>query len=87
MTAIEFENISKQYRLGLVSTETLSHDLNRLWTPTVSAPRLGNKKEQVLSCCTRLRATGRPRCCAARTSTSRWNRATSWASSAGTAVS
>lgn len=29
MTAIEFENISKQYRLGLVSTNTLSHDLNR----------------------------------------------------------
>lgn len=28
-TAIEFENISKQYRLGLVSTRTLSHDLNR----------------------------------------------------------
>ncbi|MCL4100559.1 hypothetical protein MMG03_000124 [Fibrobacter succinogenes] len=27
-TAIEFENISKQYRLGLVSTGTLSHDLN-----------------------------------------------------------
>ena len=30
-------------------------------TPTASAPRLGNKKEQVLSCCARLRATGRPR--------------------------
>ncbi|MDD3038763.1 ABC transporter ATP-binding protein [Bacteroides sp.] len=29
MTAIEFNNISKQYRLGLVSTKTLSHDLNR----------------------------------------------------------
>ena len=27
--AIKFENISKQYRLGLVSTSTLSHDLNR----------------------------------------------------------
>ena len=27
--AIKFENISKQYRLGLVSTRTLSHDLNR----------------------------------------------------------
>ncbi|SHG33565.1 hypothetical protein SAMN05720766_101227 [Fibrobacter sp. UWH9] len=27
-TAIEFENISKQYRLDLVSTGTLSHDLN-----------------------------------------------------------
>ena len=31
MTAIEFNNISKQYRLGLVSTQTLSHDLNRWW--------------------------------------------------------
>lgn len=29
--AIEFENISKQYRLGVVSTGTLSHDLNRWW--------------------------------------------------------
>jgi len=30
-TAIKFENISKQYRLGLISTQTLSHDLNRWW--------------------------------------------------------
>ncbi|MBR6093035.1 MAG: ABC transporter ATP-binding protein [Bacteroidales bacterium] len=30
-TAIEFNNVSKQYRLGLVSTKTLSHDLNRWW--------------------------------------------------------
>ena len=30
-TAIEFENISKQYRLGLVSTQTLAHDLRRFW--------------------------------------------------------
>lgn len=29
---IEFENISKQYKLGYVSTKTLSHDLNRWWT-------------------------------------------------------
>lgn len=29
--AITFENISKQYRLGLVSTRTLSHDLKRWW--------------------------------------------------------
>ncbi len=35
MTAIEFENISKQYRLGLVSTRTLSHDLNRWWTVNI----------------------------------------------------
>jgi len=34
-TAIEFNNISKQYRLGLVSTRTLSHDLNRWWTINV----------------------------------------------------
>ena len=30
--AIEFENIGKQYRLGLVSSGTISHDLNRWWT-------------------------------------------------------
>ena len=30
-TSIKFENISKQYRLGVVSTQTLSHDLNRWW--------------------------------------------------------
>ena len=35
MTAIEFENISKQYRLGIVSTGTLSHDLNRFWQTKV----------------------------------------------------
>lgn len=35
MTAIEFNNISKQYRLGLVSTQTLSHDLNRWWTTNI----------------------------------------------------
>lgn len=35
MTAIEFENISKQYRLGLVSTRTLSHDISRWWTVNV----------------------------------------------------
>ncbi len=34
-TAIEFNNISKQYRLGLVSTRTLSHDLNRWWQTVV----------------------------------------------------
>lgn len=35
MTAIEFENISKQYRLGLVSTQTLAHDINRWWQTSV----------------------------------------------------
>lgn len=34
-TAIEFNNISKQYRLGLVSTRTISHDLNRWWQTSV----------------------------------------------------
>lgn len=34
-TAIEFANISKQYRLGLVSTRTLSHDLHRWWQTAV----------------------------------------------------
>ena len=33
MTVIKFENMSKQYRLGLVSTRTLKHDLNR-WVYT-----------------------------------------------------
>jgi lipopolysaccharide transport system ATP-binding protein len=32
---IKFENISKQYRLGLVSTQTLNHDLNRWWQVNV----------------------------------------------------
>ena len=36
--AIKIENLSKQYRLGLVSTRTLSHDLNRWWQTSV----LGN---------------------------------------------
>lgn len=34
-TAIEFNNISKQYRLGLVSTRTLSNDLKRWWTTDI----------------------------------------------------
>lgn len=34
-TAIEFNNISKLYRLGLVSTGTLAHDLKRWWTMNV----------------------------------------------------
>ena len=33
--AIIFNNISKQYRLGLVSTRTLSHDLNRWWAMNI----------------------------------------------------
>lgn len=35
MNAIEFENVGKQYRLGLVSTGTISHDLNRWWTMNI----------------------------------------------------
>ena len=35
MNVIEFEDISKQYRLGLVSTRTISHDLNRWWAMNV----------------------------------------------------
>ena len=34
-SAIEFENVGKQYRLGLVSTQTLSNDLNRWWTMNI----------------------------------------------------
>jgi len=33
--AIKIENLSKQYRLGLVSTRTLSHDLNRWFQTSV----------------------------------------------------
>lgn len=33
--AIEFNHVSKQYRLGLVSTRTLSHDLNRWWQTSI----------------------------------------------------
>ena len=39
MTAIEFNHVGKQYRLGLVSTGTLSHDLHRWWQTSV----LGNE--------------------------------------------
>ena len=34
-TAIEFNHVSKQYRLGLVSTQTLAHDLRRFWITNV----------------------------------------------------
>ncbi len=34
-TAIEFDHVGKQYRLGLVSTRTLSHDLNRWWQMSI----------------------------------------------------
>ena len=35
MTAIEFNHVGKQYRLGLVGTGTLSHDLHRWWTTSI----------------------------------------------------
>lgn len=35
MYAIEFENVGKQYRLGTVSSGTISHDLNRWWAVNV----------------------------------------------------
>jgi len=34
-TAIEFNHVGKQYRLGLVSTRTLSHDFNRWWQTSI----------------------------------------------------
>ena len=34
-TAVEFNHVGKQYRLGLVSTKTLSHDFNRWWQTAV----------------------------------------------------
>ena len=34
-SAIEFNHVGKQYRLGLVSTRTLSHDLNRWWQTAI----------------------------------------------------
>jgi len=35
MNAIEIENVSKQYRLGFVSSGTIGSDLNRWWTMNV----------------------------------------------------
>jgi lipopolysaccharide transport system ATP-binding protein len=35
MKAIEFNHVGKQYRLGLVSTGTFSHDLSRWWAMNV----------------------------------------------------
>lgn len=50
--AIKIENLSKQYRLGLVSTLTLSHDLNRWWQTSVlrrEDPYLKIGQENILS--------------------------------------
>lgn len=35
MKAIEFNHVGKQYRLGLVSTGTFSHDFNRWWAMNI----------------------------------------------------
>lgn len=35
MNAIEFNHVSKLYRLGQVGTNTLAHDLRRLWITTI----------------------------------------------------
>lgn len=35
MNAIEFDHVSKLYRLGQVGTNTLAHDLRRLWITTI----------------------------------------------------
>ena len=35
MNAIEFENVGKQYRLGLVSSGTIGNDLNRWWAMNI----------------------------------------------------
>ena len=44
--AIKIENLSKQYRLGLVSARTLSHDLNRWWQTNI----LGKDNQIILEC-------------------------------------
>jgi len=33
--SIKIENLSKQYRLGVIGTGTLSHDLKRWWTTSI----------------------------------------------------
>ena len=33
--AIRFDHVGKLYKLGLVGTGTLSHDLNRWWKTTI----------------------------------------------------
>jgi lipopolysaccharide transport system ATP-binding protein len=34
-TSIKIQNLSKQYRLGVVGTGTLSHDLKRWWATSI----------------------------------------------------
>lgn len=75
-SAIEFENISKQYRLGLVGTGTLSHDLNRFWQTKVLRRDNPNLKVGETNDCAH--KGNSDYVWAPRTSTSRWNRAMSW---------
>ena len=42
--AIEFNHVSKQYRLGLVSTQTLAHDIRRFWITNVLGKEETKKK-------------------------------------------
>ena len=51
-TAIQFENVSKRYRLGQVGTGTLSHDLHRAWAkfrgksdPFAKVGQINNREE------------------------------------------
>ena len=53
-TAIEFNHVGKQYRLGLVSTKTLSHDLNRWWQKNILGKedpylKIGETNDRALS--------------------------------------
>ena len=48
-TVIQVDSISKRYRLGVVGTGTLSHDLNRWWAQLRGQPdpylKIGQKAE------------------------------------------
>ena len=56
--AIKIENLSKQYRLGLVSTRTLSHDLNRWYQMNIRGKEDPYIKIGEKSYCTEHRAQG-----------------------------
>lgn len=48
-TVIQVENLSKFYRLGLVGTGTLSHDLNRAWAKLRGKPDPSLRIDQLMS--------------------------------------
>lgn len=55
-TIIEIENLSKQYRLGQVSTGTVAHDINRWWArlrgkgdPTLQVTHANDRSQRALS--------------------------------------